>query len=112
MNKSIKIYIAILVFVLALILLSDRDQKKPIDWRPTFSVHDKIPYGLYILNKEIKPLLKNQKIERIADVTPYEFLDSKYDADTLVENYKIEGTFLSISELENIDEQSIKELFY
>lgn len=112
MNKSIKIYIAILVFVLALILISDRNQTKPIDWRPTFSVHDKIPYGLYILNKEIKPILKNQKIERIANVTPYEFLDSKYDADTLVENYKIEGTFLSISDLENIDEQSVKELFY
>jgi hypothetical protein len=112
MNKSIKIYIAILVFVLALILISDRDEKKPIDWRPTFSVHDKIPYGLYILNKEIKPLLKNQKIERIANITPYEFLDSKYDADTLVENYKIEGTFLSISDVENIDEQSVKELFY
>jgi len=112
MNKSIKIYIAILVFVFALIVIADRKQTKPVDWRPTFSVHDKIPYGLYILDKEIRPLLKNEKIEKIATVTPYEFLDSKYNADTLVEDYKIKGTFLSISDQENIDDQSVKELFY
>ena len=112
MDKSIKIYIGVLVFVFTLILITDRNETKPIDWRPTFSVHDKIPYGLYIFDKEIGSLLKNQKIERVANVTPYEFLDSKYDDDTLVENYKIKGTFLSISELDNIDEQSVSELFY
>jgi hypothetical protein len=112
MNKSIKIYVAILVFVLALILVADRDQPKPIDWRPTFSVHDKIPYGLFVFDKEIKGLLKGQKIERVSAVTPYEYLDSKYNADTLVEDYKIKGTFFNISENGAIDEQSVKELFY
>ncbi|TPG41645.1 DUF4350 domain-containing protein [Flavobacterium pectinovorum] len=112
MDKNIKIYIAILVFVLALILVADRDQAKPIDWNPTYSVHDKIPFGLYVFDKEIHGVLKNQKIEKIATITPYEFLDSKYDEDTLVENYKIKGTFLNISEANNIDDQSIKELFY
>lgn len=112
MDKSIKIYIAILVFVLALILVADRDQAKPVDWRPTYSVNDKIPYGLYIFDKEIHGIFKKQKIEKIATQTPYEYLDSKYDEDTLVEDYKIKGTFLNISEQNTIDDQSITEIFY
>ncbi|MBF4491949.1 DUF4350 domain-containing protein [Flavobacterium sp. MR2016-29] len=112
MNKSIKIYVAILVFVLALIIITDRDQPKPIDWRPTFSVHDKIPYGLFVFDKEIKGLLKGQKIERVSAVTPYEYLDANYNSDTLVEDYKIKGTFFNISEYGAIDDQSVKELFY
>ncbi|WP_255373812.1 DUF4350 domain-containing protein [[Flexibacter] sp. ATCC 35103] len=107
-----KIYIAVLVFILALILIIDRDQPKPIDWRPTYSVNDKIPYGLYVFDKEISGMFKNNKVERISTVTPYEFLDSKYDEDTLVENYKIKGTFINISEANTIDDQSIKEIFY
>jgi hypothetical protein len=112
MDKSIKIYIAILVFVLALILVADRDQAKPVDWRPTYSVNDKIPYGLYIFDKEIHGLFKKQKIEKIATQTPYEYLDSKYDEDTLVQTYKIKGTLLNISEQNTIDDQSITEIFY
>lgn len=112
MSKSIKIYIAVLVFILILILIGDYNQQKPIDWRPTYSVNDKIPFGLYVFDKEIGGILKKQKIQRIAAVTPYEFLDSKYDDDTLVETYKIKGTFVNISQQNNIDDQSIKELMY
>ncbi|TDW52589.1 uncharacterized protein DUF4350 [Flavobacterium sp. 270] len=112
MNKSIKIYIAVLIFVLALILITDRNAQKPIDWRPTYSVNDKIPFGLHVLDQESKGLFKNQKIEKIAAVTPYEFLDSKYDEDTLVQDYKIKGTFLNISEANSIDDQSMTEILY
>ena len=112
MNKTVKIYIAILVLIFALILIADRNEPKPIDWRPTYSVNDKIPFGLYVFDKEINGLLKNQKVERVSTLTPYEFLDSKYDEDTLVNNYKIKGTFLNIAESGDIDDQSIKEIFY
>lgn len=112
MNKSIKIYIAILVFILVLILIASPNQPKSIDWRPTYSVNDKIPLGLYVFDKEINSVLKNQKIERVATLTPYEFLDSKYNMDTLVNDYDIKGTFINISEDNNIDDESIKEIFY
>lgn len=112
MDKSIKIYIAVLVFILALILIIDRDEPKPIDWQPTYSVNDKIPYGLYVFDKEINGLFKKNKVERISTLTPYEFLDSNYNEDSLVENYKIKGNFINISESNAIDEQSIKEIFY
>lgn len=112
MSKSIKIYIAVLVLILILILIGDYNKPKPIDWRPTYSVNDKIPYGLYVFDKEIGGILKNQKIERIPDITPYEFLDSKYNEDTLVETYTVKGTFINISQQNNIDEQSAKEIMY
>lgn len=112
MSKTLKIYIAVLVVMLAIILLADHDQQKPIDWRPTYSVNDKIPYGLYVFDKEIDGFFKNHKVERVSTVTPYEYLDSKYDEDSLVENYKIKGTFINISENNTIDDQSIKEIFY
>jgi len=112
MNKTLKIYIAILVVIFTLILMADRSRPKPIDWRPTYSVNDKIPFGLYVFDEEVKGLLKNQKIERVSAITPYEFLDSKYDSDSLVENYKIKGTFFNISEFGSIDDQSIKEILY
>jgi hypothetical protein len=112
MNKSIKIYIAILVFVFAMILIASWGQRKPIDWRQTYSVNDKIPYGLYVFDKEINGILKNQKIERVSALTPYEFLDANYIPDTIVGKYKIKGTFFNITQNNEIDDQSIKELFY
>jgi hypothetical protein len=112
MNKSIKIYIAILVFVFGLILIASSGQRKPIDWRQTYSVNDKIPYGLYIFDKEINGILKNQKVERVSALTPYEFLDTNYIPDTIVGKYKIKGTFFTITQNNEIDDQSIKELFY
>lgn len=112
MNKNIKIYISVLVFIFILILVSDYDKPKPIDWRPTYSVNDKIPFGLYVFDKEIGGILKKQQIQRISTVTPYEFLDSKYDEDSLVETYSVKGTFVNISVQNNIDDQSMKEIMY
>lgn len=112
MNKSIKIYISVLVFIFILILVSDYDKPKPIDWRPTYSVNDKIPFGLYVFDKEIGGIFKKQKIQRISAVTPYEFLDSKYDEDSLIETYSVKGTFVNISVQNNIDDQSMKEIMY
>lgn len=112
MNKTIKIYIAFLAFVFVLILIADYNRPKPIDWRPSYSINDKIPFGLYVFDKEIDGILKNQKIERLATVTPYEFLNSKYDANPLLKTYTVKGTLLNISEFAAIDDQSIKEIFY
>lgn len=112
MDKNIKIYIGILVFVLGIILLADRGEAKAIDWNPTYSITDKIPFGLFVFDQEIHGILKNQKIEKIETLTPYEFLDSQYDNDSLVEDYKIKGTFLNVTETNTIDDQSMDELFY
>lgn len=112
MDRNIKIYIAFLVLLFGLILLADKGNPKPIDWTPTYSVNDKIPFGLYVFDQEANRFFKNQKITRISIETPYEFLDSQYDDSEGVENYKVKGNFINISEVNNIDDQSMKEILY
>ena len=109
MNRTLKIYILLLVMVLVAIVAIDINRPKPIDWTSTYSIKDKIPFGLHVFNEEIGALLKNQKIEKL-NITPYEYFINQYDYDTLVNDYKTKGTFLNISEFPNIDEQSIKEI--
>ncbi|WP_432222123.1 DUF4350 domain-containing protein [Flavobacterium sp. TMP13] len=111
MSKTIKIYIAILVLLLVLILVIDYNRPKPIDWRPTYGINDKIPFGMYVFNKESQKLLKNDSIEKINE-TPYEFLDSNYVPDSIVGTYQLQGTLLSIAKNAPIDDESWKEIFY
>jgi hypothetical protein len=105
--SKLKIYIAILVLLFCILIALDMGQRKPLDWRPTYSIHDKIPLGTWVLDHEIDTLL-HQKVARI-DVTPYEFLKANYNYDTLV-NYKVKGTLLTISGSMSIDRLSAQEL--
>lgn len=111
MTRSLKIYLSILVLVLIVIFALDYNKPKPIDWRPSYSIMDKIPLGLFVFNEEKDALLKKRKIHKL-NVTPYEYFSPLYDYDTLVNDYKTKGTFLNISEFSEVDEQSIKEICY
>ena len=109
MNRTLKIYVFFLILLLAGIVYIDINRPKPINWSPTYSIKDKIPFGLYVFDNEVKSYFKNQKIEKI-NTTPYEYLIDQYDYDSLVNNYKIKGTALNISEYSDIDKQSVEEL--
>ncbi|MGK4567625.1 DUF4350 domain-containing protein [Flavobacterium sp. 3HN19-14] len=112
MDKTIKIYIGVLVFIFGLLIVIDMNKPEPIDWRPTYDTSDKIPLGLYVLDHEMPAMLKNQKIHKI-EVTPYEYFEPKYDYDSLVDDYKVHGTFIDIAQDSyNLDEKSVEELFY
>lgn len=106
---KLKIYLILLGLLFAAIIAMDAMKPVPIDWRPTYSIKDKIPLGLYVFDQELSSLAR-QKISKFR-VTPYEYLDAAFDYDTLVENYKIKGTLLNISNLPNIDDESCKEIF-
>ncbi len=99
-----------LLLLLVVIIVIDINKPKPVNWTPTYNVKDKIPYGLYVLDNELPTIFKNQQIKKI-NSTPYEFLETEYDYDTLVDNYKINGTLLNISQLNEIDDQSAREFF-
>lgn len=111
MNKTIKIYIAFLVLLLVAIVYIDATRPKPINWTPSFDVNDKIPFGLYVFNKESKALFKGKKVNEIT-TTAYEYLEPKYNYDTLVNSYDIHGTILSVSENYLIDDESTQEILY
>jgi hypothetical protein len=109
MNKTLKIYIGILVALMVLIVFVDANRPKPINWTPSFDVNSKIPFGLYVFNEEKDTYFKGDTIQTIQS-TPYEFLDAFYDYDTLVDTYTTNGTFLAIDSDYTIDETSTEEL--
>lgn len=111
MDKSLKIYVALLVLLLSVIVIIDINAPKPINWTPTYSLSDKNPLGMYVFNEEIDSLLKDRKIEKI-NITPYEYLEPLYDYDSLVNTYEAKGTFLIINGFSVLDSESITELFY
>jgi hypothetical protein len=78
MNKSIKIYIALLVLLFIAIIYVDSRKQKPIDWTPSYSIKDKNPLGLFVFDREIGSLLKGQKIAKFGK-TPYEYLQENVE---------------------------------
>lgn len=109
MPKTLKIYVAFLAIVLITIVIVDANRPKPVNWNPTFNINDKIPFGLYVLDKEINTFFKETDIERYG-VTPYEFFDPHYSFQDSI--YDINGSALYINNLYEIDEESTNELLY
>ena len=108
MNKTIKIYVFLLVLIVIGILYIEAVRPKAIDWRPTYSLKDKIPLGLYVFNQESEKVFGDD-LERIY-TTPYEFLDAYYDYDE--EEYNLEGTIFYVNSYNDIDEGSMDEIMY
>lgn len=111
MSRTLKIYIFFLLVLIGFFIYLDAIRPKPIDWNPTYSLRDKIPFGLYVFDKESEKILSPNKIKKEGK-TIYEFLDPLYNGDTLVKNYTIRGNILSICDNYIIDDESTKELFY
>lgn len=58
--KWMKWYISVLVVLLLLYMLAEYNRPTPVDWSPTFSSHDKIPYGTWIVFNELKSYFHDQ----------------------------------------------------
>ncbi len=77
MNKTLKIYLIFLFFMLGLIVFIDLSKPRPINWNQTYITKDKIPYGLFVLNQELPKLLEGVNLTKVDDKTIYEFLVKK-----------------------------------
>lgn len=100
-----------MVLLLAGVIYIDGVRPRPINWKPTFDLRHKFPFGLYVFDKESPKLLKNHKINKIAK-TAYEYFEPLYDYDSLVDTYTVKGTILVISDYYVLDKISSDELFY
>ncbi|MFY8068889.1 MAG: DUF4350 domain-containing protein [Flavobacterium sp.] len=98
-----------MVLILVGIIIIDANKKVPIDWRPSYSLREKIPFGLYVFDQESKSFFSPQKIKKFGE-TPYEFFDQYYDVDD--STYSVSGTFLHIDNSCTIDNSSVDELLY
>jgi hypothetical protein len=111
MGRNSKIYIALLVVLLALIIYTDATKPIPIDWNQNYDLNEKAPYGLYVFDQEYQKIIEKDALKKTT-VTAYEFLENDYDYDSLVNTYKTKGTVLNIAPENQIDEESAQELLY
>ncbi len=111
MNRTLKIYIFFLLLLIGGVIYIDAVRPKPVDWTKSYILTDKIPFGLYIFDKESPEVLKNNSIEKLRE-TVYEHFEPLYSYDSLVNDYKVKGTIMHINNDYLLDEESTKELFY
>ena len=96
MKKDRK-YIAFLLFVFAILVFVEYNAPRPINWSPTFSKKDKIPYGNYVLFDFLSDIFSKQKIT-VVNRPIYNSLSENSDTGT---NYIIVNESFGLDTLDN-----------
>jgi len=78
MSKTLKIYIAVIVGIVLLLVFFNSAKVKPVNWAKSYSLDTKNPFDLYIFNQEISNFISEKRLERIIE-TPYEYLQEERD---------------------------------
>lgn len=81
------------------IIYAESTRRKPINWFPSFSATHKIPYGTYVLRKEITTLFPKKKVKEIYQ-PPYTFLKDTTN----------KGTYFFVNNVVNFGEDEFNEL--
>ncbi|AXG70481.1 hypothetical protein KORDIASMS9_02721 [Kordia sp. SMS9] len=107
MSKRMKIYLGILAAIIIAAAFVEISKPTPIDWRETYNERQTKPFDVQIFHKELATILYDGKIKNIYR-TPYEFFNDQYDWSAY--EYKIEGTYMSITKDYLVDFSSIHEI--
>ncbi len=99
MDKRIKIYIVIFLAIVALLIYADATKLKPINWFPSYTAKDKIPYGTYILRNELSKIFPETQIKEIRKA-PYLYLQDS----------TISGTYFFVDNAINFGKEEFNEL--
>ncbi|CAM1333250.1 DUF4350 domain-containing protein [Tenacibaculum aestuariivivum] len=99
MDKKLKIYIGLLIFIVLGITYIESIKPKEINWFPSYNAKHKIPYGTYILHKEMPSLFANKKVKEVYE-SPYLFLKDSIN----------KGTYFFVDGKLNFGEEEFNEL--
>ncbi|WP_428742733.1 DUF4350 domain-containing protein [Tenacibaculum sp.] len=99
MDKKLKIYIGLLVFIVFGIIYIESIKPKTINWYPSYAAKHKIPYGTYVLHKEMPSLFPKSDVKDVYQ-NPYLYLK-----DTLNN-----GTYFFVDNAVNFDKEELNEL--
>lgn len=75
MNKTVKLYGIIFIFVMLILALLEINKTEVTDWRKNFDVNQKSPFGLFVFNKEVNHLL-DKEVKR-TELSPYNYYKTK-----------------------------------
>ena len=106
MNKTLKIYIGLLILLFGGVIAIEFSKPKPINWSRTFNERHTIPYGTFVLYNELPEIFKDT-IQNIT-VSPYEFFDDYFNWED--STYTTSGTYMLIDDYADIDDVSAQEL--
>ena len=76
MKISTKIYLGLLLFVLAGYIYHESTKRPEVNWFESYAAKDKIPYGTYILKNELGNLLPDTDVQVIEE-PPYLYLEDE-----------------------------------
>ena len=107
MNKTVKIYIVLLVIIFAGASAIEFSREQPINWERTFNETHKIPYGTFVFHDQFKTLFPESSVELIK-TTPYEYFNALYNDEDSI--YNTSGTYMLINNYVHLDALSAQEL--
>lgn len=83
--RSFRIYLGIGILLLLLYVVAEYNKPAPLNWRPTLSYQDKIPFGAYITYNELHQIFPESKIVN----TNENFYDLFHGKNVSASNYLI-----------------------
>lgn len=101
MDRKSKLVIALFALVVVVIIITEIARPKPINWRPSYTSTDKIPFGCYVLYNELPSIFPDDTIETV-DKSVYDLMVGRDS--TLNSNY------IFINEYIDLDEQETHQL--
>ncbi|WP_147676691.1 DUF4350 domain-containing protein [Algibacter pacificus] len=107
MNRAVKVYLVLLVFIFVGAAVIEFSREKPINWNRTFNEKDKIPYGTFILYNQLKTLFPKRTVKTIKN-TPYEYFNALYNLED--STYNTTGTYMLVDNYAGLDDVSAQEL--
>lgn len=107
MNKTIKIYIGLLILLFIGAIAIEFSKPKPINWTRTFNEVHTIPYGTFVLYSELSDVFPKSKVQNIT-VSPYEYFDEYYSWED--STYLTAGNYMLIDDYAEVDDVSAQEL--
>jgi hypothetical protein len=86
------------VAVVGLMMYLEYTKPKPVDWRQTYSSHDKIPFGAYVLSREMPKIFPEKKLQFVENQSIAAFLsDYNYNyEENDEENYEYSDEVVQI----------------
>lgn len=101
MDKRSKIVIAIFSLVVLGIIVTEIVRPKPINWRPSYTAVDKIPFGCYVLYAELSAMFDESEIKTVEE-SVYDALVNKGDSRT--------SNYIFINDYVDLDEQETNQI--
>ncbi|MDX1472299.1 MAG: hypothetical protein R3213_12440, partial [Flavobacteriaceae bacterium] len=75
MDRTSKIALYLIVFVIVLMVVAEITRPKSLNWRDSYSANDKIPLGSFVLFNELQRISKDSII--VSDESIFEFIRKK-----------------------------------